>query len=185
VGEGSFGVRRSAFGVGRNYAIGVGSNRGDRIAIIEAAAELVNASGVARVGVSAPLVDSAPVGGPGGQGGFKNGAWIVETGLGPHQLLALLQRVETALGRTREVRWGARTLDLDILLRDDGLVVSSPVLAVPHPRLHERAFVLQPLVMIAGDWLHPTLKARISTLLSNAERRTPNAEPSLATRLRP
>jgi 2-amino-4-hydroxy-6-hydroxymethyldihydropteridine diphosphokinase len=146
------------------YAVGVGSNRGDRRATIAHAAELIDASGLARVVARSSLLENPPVGGPSGQGPFLNGAWIVESGLGPHQLLALLQGVEAALGRVRTVVWGPRTIDLDLLLREDGLTAETPVLALPHPRMHERSFVLRPLAEIAGGWVHPPTGLTISAL---------------------
>jgi 2-amino-4-hydroxy-6-hydroxymethyldihydropteridine diphosphokinase len=101
------------------------------------------------------LIESAPVGGPDGQGAFLNGVWIVASDFGPHQVLAELQRIETMCGRVRTVRWGPRTLDLDLLLRDDGVVVNSAVLTLPHPRIAERPFVLLPLSQVAAGWPIP------------------------------
>ena len=132
------------------YAIGVGSNRGDRHAIIAEAARRLSPD--MRLWAAARLRETAPVGGPSGMAPFLNGAWVIETGLGPHQLLQRLQVIETALGRVRVVRWGPRTLDLDLLLREDGLRVSTSVLTVPHPLLAQRRFVLEPLAEIAGQW---------------------------------
>ena len=105
------------------YAIGVGSNIGNRQANIAAAADLLT-DGIALI-ASSTLHETAPIGGPEGQGLFCNAVWIVATDLGPHQLLHRLQRIETALGRVRTVRWGPRTLDLDLLLRADGLLVGT------------------------------------------------------------
>jgi 2-amino-4-hydroxy-6-hydroxymethyldihydropteridine diphosphokinase len=143
------------------YAIGVGSNRGDRHACISEAARQLSPD--IRMVVAARLRETAPVGGPAGMDPFLNGAWVVDTALGPHQLLHRLQAIETVLGRVRTVRWGPRTLDLDLLLREDGLCVSNPVLTLPHPLLGQRAFVLEPLAEIAGDWeipgLHGTVQA--------------------------
>ena len=136
------------------YAIGVGSNRGDRHALIAEAARQLSSE--IRLLAAARLRETAPVGGPAGMEPFLNGAWVVETALGPHQLLHRLQAIETALGRVRTIRWGPRTLDLDLLLREDGLRVRNIVLSLPHPLLVERRFVLEPLAEIAGSWMIPS-----------------------------
>lgn len=135
------------------YAVGVGSNLGDRRAHIAAGRSLLDAGGIGRVVAASDLIETAPVGGPDGQGAFLNGVWIVSSSFGPHQVLAELQRIESLCGRVRTVRWGPRTLDLDLLLRDDGVVVNSAVLSLPHPRLHERPFVVTPLRQVAPDWV--------------------------------
>jgi 2-amino-4-hydroxy-6-hydroxymethyldihydropteridine diphosphokinase len=149
------------------YAVGVGSNRGDRAATINAAAQQLGPD--IQLLASAPLLATAPCGGPLGQEWFLNGAWVVETDLGPHQVLHRLQAIETALGRTRAVRWGSRTLDLDLLLREDGLQVANSVLTLPHPRLAERGFVLAPLAQIAGAWLVPGQGATVAELWSQQQ----------------
>lgn len=137
---------------GWRYAVGVGSNLGDRRAVIAEARGLLDAGGIGRVVVASDLIETAAVGGPAGQGAFLNGVWLVASTFGPHQVLTELQRIESRCGRVRTVRWGPRTLDLDLLLRDDGCMVASPVLTLPHPRLHERPFVLIPLRQVAPDW---------------------------------
>lgn len=153
------------------YALGIGANLGDRVATIATAAQMMDASGVARVVARSELYETAPVGGP-PQPPYLNGAWLVASNLGPHQFLDLCQRIEARLGRERTVYWGPRTLDLDILLRSDGLVVDTPVLTVPHPRLNERAFVLDPLATIAADWWHPLRGGTVRTLAHALETAT-------------
>lgn len=90
-----------------------------------------------------PLAQTAPVGGPEGQPDFYNAVVQVHTSLSPRQLLALCQQIESRHGRVREVTWGPRTLDLDVITYAD-LVAVAPDLEIPHPRAHQRAFVLQP-----------------------------------------
>lgn len=146
------------------FAIAVGANRGERARTIARAAELLAAEGDIAVIARSPLTETVPVGGPAGQGAFLNGAWLVATDLGPHQLLHRLQRVETALGRVRTVVDGPRTIDLDLVLAEAPLVVRDPVLTLPHPRLHLRAFVLEPLAAIAPAWRHPLLARTVAEL---------------------
>lgn len=128
--------------------IGVGANLGDRRATIERAIELLGAAtGVEVVGVSS-LRETDPVGFE-DQPRFFNGALAVETTLSPRELLQLLLGVERALGRTRDgPRFGPRTIDLDLLLYGDEQL-DEPGLALPHPRLHERRFALEPLAELA------------------------------------
>jgi 2-amino-4-hydroxy-6-hydroxymethyldihydropteridine diphosphokinase len=128
--------------------IGVGANLGDRRATIERAIELLGAAaGVEVVGVSS-LRETDPVGFE-DQPRFLNGALAVETTLSPRELLQLLLGVERGLGRTRDgPRFGPRTIDLDLLLYGDEQL-DEPGLALPHPRLHERRFALEPLAELA------------------------------------
>ena len=125
--------------------VGVGANLGEREATILGAIDLLAVQpGVDVVGVSA-LRETEPWG-PVEQPSYLNGAVALETDLAPRDLLDVLLDVEQSFGRDRamEVRWGPRTLDLDLLLHGD-LVLDEPGLALPHPRLHERRFVLEPL----------------------------------------
>ena len=133
--------------------IGLGSNLGDRERLIGAALEgLRSTPGIEVLAVSA-LRETEPVGPIRDQPRFLNGAAVVETMLGPAELLAVLLELERAAGRTREdAPGGPRTLDLDLLLFGD-LELDEPGLRLPHPRLHERRFVLEPLIE-----LDPALK---------------------------
>jgi 2-amino-4-hydroxy-6-hydroxymethyldihydropteridine diphosphokinase len=110
-----------------------------------------------------------PVGGPAGQSEFLNGAALLGTSLTPQQLHAVLQQVEAAAGRTRESRWAPRTLDLDLLIYDD-LVIDTPDLTLPHPRMSFRRFVLEPAAEIAPDVRHPTIGWTIQELRDHLQR---------------
>ena len=146
--------------------VGLGSNLGDRAATVDAA--VVQLSQHADISVSARSCnfESDPVGGPTNQGRFINSAVVVETTLPPHGLLVALQAIETKLGRQREIRWDARTIDLDLLLYDN-LVVDSANLTIPHPRMSFRRFVLEPAREIAADWVHPLCRRTLGELLTN------------------
>ncbi len=124
--------------------VGLGANLGDREATLRRAVELLASTpGVELLAVSATR-QTEPVG-YADQPPFVNAAAAVDTSLTPHELLAALLDVERSLGRTREgPRFGPRTIDLDVLLYDD-LELDEPGLTIPHPRLHERRFALEPL----------------------------------------
>jgi len=129
--------------------IGLGSNQGDPAANIREALQMINKiDGLKVTGVSS-LYLTEPVGYE-NQPWFHNCAAEVETELSPDQLLAALQGIEDFLGRVRVVRWGPRTIDLDILLYDT-ITVETENLTIPHPRMAERAFVIVPLAEIAGN----------------------------------
>jgi len=137
----------------RSY-IGIGANLGDREATLRSAvAALGMIPGVEVVAVST-LRESEPVGSIIEQPRFLNGAVAVETSLGARELLDLLLRIEAEHGRTREgPHGGPRTLDLDLLIHGDERV-DEPGLSVPHPRLHERDFVLEPLRELGWTPIH-------------------------------
>lgn len=102
------------------------------------------------------------------QGWFLNGVALCETELDPERALDVTQSIESRLGRVRLERWGPRTLDLDILFFGN-LQIDLPELTVPHPRLHERRFVLIPLVEIAPSWIHPTMGLTMRDLLDRLD----------------
>ena len=133
--------------------IGLGGNVGDVAEAFRAAlGALDRADGVRVIAVSS-LYRTAPVGGV-EQDDFLNAAALLATSLDPGGLVALLLATEAGLGRVRDVRWGPRTVDLD-LLWFGGLALSAPDVTVPHPRLHERRFALQPLVELLPDAADP------------------------------
>jgi len=143
--------------------ISVGSNLGDRGAHLAAALDgLRETAGIDPIRVS-PVFETQPIGPP-PQGPYWNAVVAVRSRLTPRELLDRLFAIERDRGRTRgAVRNSARTLDLDLLLFGD-LVIDEPGLTLPHPRLHERAFVLEPLTAIAGHVLHPLSGERIDAL---------------------
>lgn len=139
---------RAVIALGANLSAPV-----DRMA--DAVRRLTETDGV-KVEALSPLVETDPVGGPTDQGTYLNAVLIVSTRLAPRTLLGVLQEIEEAHGRTREVRWGPRTLDLDLICCTDhasGAVTVStePALTLPHPRAHERAFVLLPWLLADPD----------------------------------
>jgi len=139
--------------------LSLGSNVGDRAAMLAKAIEAIAAIPGISLGMPqdvASLYETAPVGGPGGQPRFLNTAARLRTSRTPHDLLRLLLETEATLGRTPGERWGPRAVDIDLLLFDDS-VIESQDLTVPHPRMHERRFVLEPLAEIAPEVVHPRL----------------------------
>jgi len=144
-------------------AIGLGSNLGDRRATLKSALARLN-SGPLTLLAASPLIETAAVGGP-PQPDFLNAAALVQTALEPFELLELLLSIEAEHGRVRGVANGPRTLDLDLLLFDQ-LVLDRPGLTLPHPRMHLRRFVLEPLAAIAPEWVHPVLGRSAAELLA-------------------
>ena len=122
--------------------LSVGSNLGDRLGTLQGCVQAISGLAGTEVLAISPVYETAPVGGP-AQPDYLNAVLAVRTALGPRALLAATQGIEADFGRVRAERFGSRTLDIDIISYD-GEVSDDPVLTLPHPRAHERAFVLAP-----------------------------------------
>lgn len=143
--------------------IGIGSNMGDKLKYLEDAVKAIKEDVSCRVRKISDIILTEPYG-PVEQEDFMNGCIMLDTLYTPSELLRFLQKLENDANRVREVHWGPRTLDLDILLYDD-LVTEDDELIIPHPEMHKRAFVLEPLKQIAPDVVHPLLHQRIRDMI--------------------
>lgn len=147
-------------------AIALGSNLGDSLTILENALQIIaQTQGITLISHSS-WYKTAPVGPP--QPDYLNGCALLEVQLTPQDLLKTLLEIEQKFGRVRRQRWGPRTLDLDVLLFGD-LILDTPNLQIPHPRMRERAFVLVPLAEIADNWIDPTSGLAIAQLLDGVD----------------
>ncbi len=147
-------------------AIALGSNLGDSWATLEAALKTLDRTPGITVKAYSSWYNTAPIGPP--QPDYLNGCAILEVQLSPSELLETLLDIERKFGRVCRERWGPRTIDLDILLFAD-LILSTPKLEIPHPRMNERAFVLVPLAEIAFDWREPVSGEAIAQLVEKAD----------------
>lgn len=146
--------------------IGLGSNLGDREQTLLRAVDALRSIDGVSVQALSSLYESAAVGPE--QPRYLNAVVAVACDLEPLRLLAILQRIESEGGRTRETRWGPRTLDLDILLWGS-TIVAEPTLQVPHLSLHKRRFVLEPLLELAPEAKHPVLLQPLREMLATLE----------------
>jgi 2-amino-4-hydroxy-6-hydroxymethyldihydropteridine diphosphokinase len=147
----------------RRAVLALGSNLGDRFATLQGAVTaLLDAPGIEAVAAS-PVYETDPVGGP-EQPDFLNAVLVVDTSLSADLLLARAKATEDAFDRTREVVWGPRTLDIDVITVGDE-TRETPELTLPHPRAHERAFVLEPWYDVDPDAELPG-RGRIADLLA-------------------
>ncbi len=144
--------------------ISVGSNLGNKLDNCQKNIDILAASASVSLKVQSRFYKTEPVDYT-DQDWFVNAAIKIETCLEPFQLLKKLKSIEHDAGRTdKTVRFGPRVIDLDIILFDD-LIINTPELTIPHPRMHKRCFVLRPLCDIAPDIIHPVLKKNIKYLL--------------------
>lgn len=150
-----------------------GSNLGDRFQRIRAAARAISGHPQVANFTASRLFETPPIGGPSGQEPFLNGVACIETTLGARDVLALLHQVEQQLGRERQVRWDARSIDLDVVLYGD-LLGENRNLAVPHPRYLARRFVLVPAAEVAGQWRDPRIGWTIAQLAAHLDRGVPS-----------
>ncbi len=142
--------------------LSLGSNLGDRIINLHHAIELISNRGISTIGVSS-FYETEPWGYK-GQPPFINAALEVEVALNARELLSTLKSIELEMGREESPRWGPRLIDIDIIFFGNE-IVSYPELTIPHPLMHKRLFVLEPLVEIAPDFIHPLFNKNIKTLL--------------------
>jgi 2-amino-4-hydroxy-6-hydroxymethyldihydropteridine diphosphokinase len=148
--------------------LGLGSNLGDRRAALEGAIAALAATPGITVRRVSSFHETEPAGGPPGQGRYLNAAAVIETSLDALALLHVLQDVEARFGRIRTVRFGERTLDLDLLFFGDQ-IISTPELTVPHPRFSVRRFVLEPLAEVAPEQVDPVSQRTIAQLLGDLD----------------
>ena len=145
--------------------IAMGSNLGDRYANLSWALRGLQAIPRTTLTWQSALYETAPVGGPENQGPFLNAVVSVETALTAAVFLGALHGIEAALGRERVVRWSARTLDLDLLTFGE-TISDDPALLLPHPRMHERRFVMVPVCDLVPQMRHPRLGLSMAELLA-------------------
>jgi 2-amino-4-hydroxy-6-hydroxymethyldihydropteridine diphosphokinase len=147
-------------------AVALGSNLGDSKAILEASIETLKVTPGIILKAKSSFYNTKAIGPP--QPDYINACVVLEVEMNPQLLLVTLLQIEKKFGRVRQEYWGARSLDLDLLLYDN-LILHTPDLQIPHPRMRERAFVLVPLAEIAPDWVEPVSGCTISELVKKVD----------------
>jgi 2-amino-4-hydroxy-6-hydroxymethyldihydropteridine diphosphokinase len=148
--------------------VALGANLGDREKNIRMAVDALKGSAGVRVVRVSSLMENPAVGGPIDSPDFLNGVAEVKTTLPPHRLLDRLLEIEREMGRERREKWSPRTIDLDVLLYGDQ-VIETTALVIPHPLMHTRRFVLEPLLEIAPDLVHPKMNVMMKELLERLD----------------
>ena len=148
----------------KKAAIAVGSNQGDSVRICRQAFDVLRKHPAINILKISSLYRTSPVG-PVEQDRFINASAVLQTRLEPQALFELMLEVERSFGRIRTVKWGPRTLDLDLLFYEN-IQLDLPVLKVPHPLMSKRLFVLMPLAEIEPDWVHPGLGLSVHEMLN-------------------
>ncbi len=146
--------------------LGFGGNIGDSLSHFCCAWQQLSSHPRITITASSPVYQTPAVGGPAGQPDYLNGVVEISTDMAPHELLQFCRQIEDGAGRNRDIYWGPRTLDIDLLFIDN-LVLDDPQLTLPHPRLHQRHFVLLPLNDLAPQLRHPQLHKTIAELLAD------------------
>lgn len=144
--------------------VALGGNVGDVVQHFRFARSALQAITKTRVIVSSSIYQTRPIG-PDGQDDYLNAVLLLHTEMRALELLQQMQKIEDDCNRTRTIRWGPRTLDLD-LIDYAGEVLHSTRLVLPHPEMHQRSFVLQPLAEIKPDWQHPIVEQSLPSLLA-------------------
>ncbi|MBO3459746.1 2-amino-4-hydroxy-6-hydroxymethyldihydropteridine diphosphokinase [Aetokthonos hydrillicola Thurmond2011] len=147
-------------------AVALGSNLGDSVAIVQASVETLKRTPGIILKAKSRFYNTKAIGPP--QPDYINACVVLEVEMSPHLLLQTLLQIENSFGRVRQERWGARSLDLDLLLYDN-LILRTEKLQIPHPRIRERAFVLVPLAEIAPDWVEPVSGCTIKELVEKVD----------------
>ncbi|WP_113635714.1 2-amino-4-hydroxy-6-hydroxymethyldihydropteridine diphosphokinase [Nubsella zeaxanthinifaciens] len=143
----------------------LGTNMGDRDSNLQQAIALIE-SEIGNVIAASSVYETAPWGKT-DQPGFLNQAVGVKTALLPLELLQVMLDIEKKMGRVRLERWGERLIDIDLIFYGEDTILNNEELSLPHPEMHKRRFVLEPLNEIAADYIHPVFKEKVSSILTN------------------